>query len=334
MTQTLVAMSAAPGASPPQPIQILSLDGGGLKGLFVAAVLAQLEEDCRIRLADHFDLIAGTSTGGLIALGLGLGMRPREIVEFYVKRGPEIFGAPVRLGRVRKWWKPKYSSTGLGAALKSCFGSTTLGDSEKRLVIPSFNLADDDVYIFRTPHHVRLKRDYLVETWRVGMATTAAPTYFEAFKGVDNIPLVDGGVWANNPAMVATVEAAGTLEIPPSTIRVLSFGTTQPVKRGGKSLTGGGMSQWAMPISEVMLRGQTLSATNGVRHLIGKDRVLRLDPVVPDSAFLLDGLNFTDLMAMAAHESRKLCPDFEAMFSQHRAPAFVPLHRLEKDSCC
>ena len=74
-----------------QPFQILSLDGGGLKGIFSAALLAHLEEDLNIDITDHFDLITGTSTGGIIALGLGVGMRPGEIVHFYAENGPKIF---------------------------------------------------------------------------------------------------------------------------------------------------------------------------------------------------------------------------------------------------
>ena len=76
----------------PTRFQILSLDGGGIKGLFAAAILAQLEDDLNVRVSDHFDLITGTSTGGIIALGLGMGLRPREIVQFYVSEGEKIFG--------------------------------------------------------------------------------------------------------------------------------------------------------------------------------------------------------------------------------------------------
>ena len=71
--------------------QILSLDGGGIKGIFSAAILAAIEDDLDTRITDHFDLITGTSTGGIIAIGLGLGLRPCEIVEFYLREGPKIF---------------------------------------------------------------------------------------------------------------------------------------------------------------------------------------------------------------------------------------------------
>jgi len=309
--------------------QILSLDGGGVKGLFSAAVLAQLERDTGVELASRFDLIAGTSTGGLIALGLSAGMRPIDIVEFYVSEGPKIFADPFGLKTVRRGYWSKFHPDPLARALRNCFGDRLLGESSKRLVIPSYSLADDDVYIFRTPHHQRLKRDHRVEIWRVAMATAAAPTYFPAFRGVEAIPLVDGGVWAGNPTMVAVVEAVGTLGVPLSDLRVMSLGTTQPIKRGSKRLESGGLAKWAKPSVEVFLRGQALCATNQARHLLGKENVLRLDPVVPDRAFRLDRLNIDDLMALAAHESRKLCPEFEALFASHTAPMYEPLHTRE-----
>jgi uncharacterized protein len=314
--------------------QILSLDGGGVKGLFSAALLAQLEEDCGISIAEHFDLIAGTSTGGLIALALGAGMRPREIVEFYLNDAPAIFADTTRLKGIRRLWAPKFSGAPLEAALRSRFGERTLGHSVKRLIVPSYNLADDDVYLFRTPHHERLKRDHRVAMWRVAMATTAAPTYFAAYRGVDRIPLVDGGLWANNPSMVAVVEAIGTLSASPESIRLLSLGTTQPVKRGNH-LVRGGLRHWAFPSTEVLLRGQGLCAVNQARHLVGREHVVRLDPVVPDDAFRLDRLNVDDLRAMAAHESRKACPEFERTFTEHVAPAYRPLHGTEPaDAIC
>lgn len=312
-----------------QTFQILSLDGGGVKGLFSAAVLSQLESDLRIRVVDHFDLIVGTSTGGLIALALGLGLPLRDVVEFYVEDGPKIFRDPLRFATARRLWAPKFGADALGKALRRRFGGATLGESSKRLVIASYSLADDDVYLFRTPHHERLRRDYRVEMWQVGMATAAAPTYFPAFREVDRIPLVDGGVWANNPSMVGVIEAAGTLEIPVQRIRLFSLGTSQPVKRAGRPLERGGLWHWAFPSSDVFLRGQALCATNQARHLLGAGRVLRLDPIVPDRAFRLDSLDLDGLMGMAAHESRKASPDFERMFMGHTAPAYRPFHVKE-----
>ena len=189
----------APELTPPGRFQILSLDGGGIKGLFSAAILAAIEEDLNVNVTDHFDLIAGTSTGGIIAIGLGLGMKPREIVEFYLREGPRIFPSWFGAKRLQHWISRKFSAEPLAEALRSCFKDKRFGDSRKRLVIPSFNLGDDDVYIFRTPHHEGLNRDFKVPAWKVALATSSAPTFFPCTREVDKVRLIDGGVWANNP---------------------------------------------------------------------------------------------------------------------------------------
>src|SRR2546426_3847238 len=162
----------------PERFQIMSFDGGGIKGLFSAAVLAKLEDDLSTDISGHFDLIVGTSTGGIIALGLGLGMKPREIVQFYMEKGPKIFGSSLGLRRISHWFCRKFDQTPLRNALQECFKDKRLADSKKRLVITSYNLGADDIYLFKTPHHKRLKRDYKVPMWEIALATSAAPTYF------------------------------------------------------------------------------------------------------------------------------------------------------------
>jgi len=303
--------------------QILALDGGGIKGLFSAAVLAHVEEDLGVNIADHFDLIAGTSTGGIIALALGLGMKPREIVEFYVNKGPSIF-AQRPLGGFRHLIKAKHDSTILESAVKSCYRDKLLADSQKRLVIPAYNIGEDDVYLFRTPHHERLARDLKVPVWKIAMATSAAPTYLSAFTQVDHQRLVDGGVWANNPTMVAIAEAVSVLGISLSDIKVLNLGTTCPVKGRHRRLDHGGKLQWATEAVDVILRGQSIGAYNQARLLLGNEKVVRLDPVVPDGLFDLDKVSTPELLAKAAHESRIFVPLFRSEFSDHTAPEFTP----------
>jgi patatin-like phospholipase/acyl hydrolase len=305
--------------------QILSLDGGGIKGLFSAAVLAFLEEDHGSHIADYFDLIVGTSTGGIIALALGMGMRPREIVRFYVQKGSNIFAAKPLSG-IKRFFRSKYDSNGLEGALKDCFGEKRLGDSIKRLVIPSYNIGEDDVYLFKTPHHERLKRDYKVPVWKVALATSAAPTFFPACLKLDHIRLVDGGVWANNPTMVGIVEAISMLDVPLSAIRVLSLGTTNAVKGRPKKLDRGGLWQWRTDAVDVIMRGQSIGAFTQAQHLLGSDKILRMDPKVPDGLFRLDKLSEKELLGKAAHESRHFLPVFEKMFTNHTAPEFKPLY--------
>jgi patatin-like phospholipase/acyl hydrolase len=310
--------------------QVLALDGGGLRGIFSAAILAALEDDLQISVVDHFDLIAGTSTGGIIALGLGLGLRPRQILEFYAELGAQVFRSRPVLGPARQVVRAKYPPGPLRAALTGVFGDRTFGESAKRLVITSYNLGSDDVYLFRTAHHPRLRRDWRERAVDVAMATSAAPTYLPGFP-LSGTRLVDGGLWANNPAMVAVVEAVGTCGIPLEGLSVFSLGTTVEARHRSRRLDRGGMLPWARAAVDVILRAQSISANNQVHHLLSPERLLRLNPVVPAGLFALDKVNVSDLVGMAAHTSRTASPRFADTFLDHRAAEFVPYNLKKED---
>ncbi len=309
--------------------QILSLDGGGIKGLFAAAVLASIEEDLGCDVTSHFDLIAGTSTGGIIALGLGLGLRPAQIVEFYLNEGRNIFPRWFGAKRVQHWFMRKFSQRPLADALQKCFKDKRLADSRKRLVIPSYNIGEDDVYIFRTPHAERLKRDYKIPAWKVAVATSAAPTFFPCCRHVDSLRLIDGGVWANNPTMVGIIEAYGTLGVPLDSIHVLSIGTSDAVCHRGTRLNSGGIFAWASGNSaiDVIMRGQSIGVNNQATLLLGRDRTERLNPQVAADEFCLDGVRKSaDLIGKAAHVSRIFMPTFNSKFAAHQAAPYSPLY--------
>jgi patatin-like phospholipase/acyl hydrolase len=310
--------------------QILSLDGGGLRGMFSAAVLARLEEDLDIRVVDHFDLIAGTSTGGIIALGLGLGLAPREILQFYTDHGPRIFRDRSRLRSLRHLVRAKYAPDALRAALTEVLGRRTFGESTKRLLITSYNIGADDVYLFRTPHLPSLTRDWRERAVDVALATSAAPTYLPGM-ALGGGRLVDGGVWANNPVMVALTEAVGPLQVPLDKIRVFSLGTTTDVRHRSRRLDRGGLLPWARDAVEVLMRAQSESAAKQVRHFLGKDNVLRLNPTVPTGALGLDKVDADALIGLAGHESRSAAPAFNRSFADHIAPAYVPHYPARKD---
>ena len=165
--------------------QILAIDGGGMRGLFPAGILARLEETYCISVADHFDLVVGTSTGGIIALGLGKGLAPDDIEEFYLERGPRIFaGAENVLRSIAHLAEAKYDSSPLQRELQECFGQTLLGESTKRLVVTSYDMENDDLRLIKTAHHPRLRNDYTLPMWQAALATSAAPTYFTACKAI------------------------------------------------------------------------------------------------------------------------------------------------------
>jgi patatin-like phospholipase/acyl hydrolase len=309
-----------------RPFQILSLDGGGYRGLFSAAVLAAFEEDLGQPVVEHFDLVTGTSTGGIIALALGAGRSPREVIEFYETHGPRVF-ARSRLRRLKHPFRAKYPPGPLREALDTVFADLTLADSRVRLVIPSYSLTDDTVYLFKTAHNEKLRRDWKVPMTDVAMATSVAPTYFPSFE-FDHQRLVDGGVWANNPTVVGIAEAVSMCGASLDRIRVFSLGTTSDLKARDRRLSRGGLVNWARAGSDVLLRGQSIAACNTAIHLIGEERLLRVDPVVPPRLLRLDGVNPDELIGRARAESRRCLPRFCEVFGHHRAPPFVPFYPL------
>src|SRR5260370_7451650 len=158
--------------------QVLSLEGGGILGIFTAALLAGLEQDLGHPVLSHFDLVVGTSTGGIIALGLGCGMTAGQIAELYVSEMKTIFPGPRRLRSARQLVRSKYRPGGLETVVRRVFGDRVLGESQIPLVIPSFDLGENKVSLFKTPHHERLRRDWKVPFWQVAMPPTAAPPSF------------------------------------------------------------------------------------------------------------------------------------------------------------
>ena len=301
--------------------QILALDGGGAKALFTAHVLARLEQDLDVSIKDSFDMIAGTSAGGIVALALGAGLTPSEIVEHYEELVEAVF-PPTRRRlwrRPRQLTAPIYDADALHTAL-----TKVLGDSAKRLVIPAWDVQRGAVHIFKTPHHTRLARDWRIPMVDVAMATSSAPLYFPAAR-VDGHRLIDGGVWANNPSVVAIAEAVSMLDVPLTSIRVLNVGTIDQLTNHPKRLDRGGLLNWAKPIAPLILNAGSRGGQGIAEHLIGKDAYTRFDARIPGDLYALDSADPDDIAGLAASVSRELSPIYTARFSDHRAAEYTPL---------
>ncbi len=287
--------------------------------MFSAAILDRLAGDLEIDLLDSFDLIAGTSTGAIIALGLAIGLKPSEVLDFYVRCGAQIFAAG-RSRSPRRLFRSKYSSKALAESLREVFGERTLADSAIPLAIPSYDLCNDAVHLFRTPHAERLRRDRHERMVDVALASTAAPTFFPAHP-LRGLRLVDGGVWANNPTMVAIVEALTVFRRPLNEMTVISIGTTEETRRHHDRLDRGGLAQWSRSAPELIVRCQSNSASNHAGLLLGPERYLRINPSVPAGELRLDRLSTEQLIGRAEHESRHIAPKVsEMLFPISSAP--------------
>ena len=319
--------SGPPAIQPPgsKRFQLLALDGGGAKALFTAHVLARLEADLGVSVVESFDLIAGTSAGGIIALGLGAGMRPAEIVDHYADLTERVFprARQARWRWVPRAWSPAYSGVVLRKVLGEVLGSRLLRDSAKRLIIPSWDVQRGEVHIFKTPHHSRLRRDGRISMVDVAMATTAAPTYFPAAK-VDGQRLIDGGVWANNPSVVAIGEAVSMLGVSLEAIRVLNIGTIDQRTNHPEHLDTGGWATWATSAAPLMITASSRGAQGTATHLLGQEKFTRFDANVPGDIFTLDRASRGALAGLAAGQSRVLGPIYTDRFADHIASPYTP----------
>ncbi len=289
--------------------RILALDGGGLKGAFTASAIATWEKQTGYRVVDHFDLIAGTSTGGILALGLGLGLSGQRMLDFYRARGPVIF--PVTRIRGRLWHTlrhivfPKYSQAILLRELETAFYAggkpICLKDSRCRLVIPTYHAVAGASHQFRTPHHPDLTADANTEAAHAALATAAAPTFFSAARIANMVAessYFDGGVWANSPAMAAIIEAVCFLRRPLERIDVLSVGTTEePFTVRWQTRAGILGWLWKKRILELLMNVQQESSLRLARLLVSEPRFLRVNTMTAPGSYSLDGPKEIDELA-------------------------------------
>jgi patatin-like phospholipase/acyl hydrolase len=279
-----------------RPFKILSLDGGGTRGIYTAEVLCRCEEAfCGgVPLARHFDMIAGTSTGGIIALGLGLGIPTAEINGFYRYDGRRIFPPqPGRwAGKLKQhfsWLRaPKLMHEELENALQSRFGEHLLGESMTRLIIPAFMMPKTEIAVFKTDHHEDFRNDHRTPMRLVARATSAAPTYLKGLEHQETGRIfIDGGVWANNPTMVALVDAVTTYQLSFDQVEIFSIGTGNVPFELCKPEVFRGLVAWREAIRAAMFL-TTDNATAQVKLLLGPERCLRIEPTAEDAAIDLD----------------------------------------------
>ena len=295
-----------------QQLRILSIDGGGIRGVFSAALLAGLERTylngCSI--ARCFDLVVGTSTGGIVALGLGAGLKAEALQHLYVERGREVFPPCDEglLGRVSEMWldarryfRYRYDRSALRAVLADTFGDLTLGESQNRLCVPSVEGRYGEAYIFKTPHHPDFKHDLTEQMAKVAMATSAAPTFFQPFRD-KSYTFIDGGLFANDPIMVGLVDALTCYSLARDNIRILSIGCGSDRFEIDRRKMNGGMLAWRRVI-DAAIRVQSLNAQGQASLLIGADQIVRLEPPPLDVTIELDDWRraVSELLPLANH---------------------------------
>ena len=319
-----------------QPFRILSIDGGGIRGIFPADFLAGLEERLQgPRLTDYFDLIAGTSTGGIIALGLASGLRAAEIRDLYVQRGCEMFpplpsGAVGTVTRKYRWLRSfmryRYDRNALDTLLQDHFGSTTLGECGARVCIPSVDGGYGETYIFKTPHHPDFKRDARERITKVAASTAAAPTFFQPLDD-GGYTFLDGALFANDPIMVALADALSCFDVNRDNIRILTIGCGGAPYRVATRHRTGGLLAWR-DVIDGMFHFQSLNAQGQAALLVGADHVLRVAPASAGKPIELDDWQraVDELVPESANWLRQQGEEIAGVFLQQPALPYKAVH--------
>ena len=254
---------------PKKTVRVLSIDGGGIRGIIPALVLAKIEKLTGKPIYQLFDLIAGTSTGGILALGLTTpgsevgkpAYSAAQMINLYENEGKKIFSTDVfhkinSLGNIRD---EKYPSSGIEGVLDRYFGQSRLKDVLTDVLITSYEIERRVAWFFKSSKaKADPESDFLIKD--VARSTSAAPTYFQANRidvstEAQYYALIDGGVYANNPAMCAYVEAKNKFK-DAEEVLVVSLGTGTRTKRiPYDKAKDWGLVQWVQPLLGIVFDG-------------------------------------------------------------------------------
>ena len=284
-------------------MRIISIDGGGIRGLIPATVLATIERLAGRPIGQLCDLVAGTSTGGIIAAAIGAGIPMDSVRRLYRKQGPQIFskGLGKQLSSLGGLTDEKYSPDGLERSLQELFGERKLSEASPEILITSCDLAGQPLFFKSRKARQNPVYDYLLRD--VCRATSAAPTFFPPAEVMDlgrnlTLNLLDGGLAANNPAMCAITEALRQHMAPLDAVTVLSLGTgfsptpmTIEQARHCGVLTGG------PGILRLVFEGPGHAVNTQCATLL-QERYMRLQPVLPQTT----AMDATDDPTMAMLE--------------------------------
>ena len=280
-----------------ETFKILSLDGGGIRGLFSISLLAKLEQEFNVKCTDIFDMFAGTSTGSIIALGLASGMTASEIQKFYQDIGPKIFTKKPSLWNILF---AKHNANNLKRSLEQIFKQKTVQDvmnNNKYIIIPATNLSGPLVTrIFKTDYKKEFNEHNTYKLCDIALASSSAPTYFKTCgiskPNTDSKEyFCDGGLFANNPGVCAITEAVKHLQKNVKEIKMLSIPTESKFRKKADSKPRRGfLTGWGEELIETTLHATT-QINNYIAEFILAENYFRAEPLGHIQNIKLDDAN-------------------------------------------
>jgi uncharacterized protein len=291
-------------------MRVLAIDGGGIRGLIPALVLTELERRAGRRVFELFDLIAGTSTGGILACALCApdALPASELVKLYEDEGPEIFDRSLfqRIRSAEGLLDEKYDDAALDRALERFLEHKLLSETRPDLIVPAYDTALPGPYFFKTTKARETPDDDDFPLSIVARATSAAPTYFEPVESGERA-LVDGGVFATNPAMCALAEVLNIEGVSPRDVVLLSLGTGERThKRSFDEIKDWGLAMWARPILDVVFDGVSDAVHYQLDRVLTGERYLRLQVELTLASDDLDNATEDNLAKLRGHAEELL----------------------------
>lgn len=281
-------------------MNLLAIDGGGIRGVYASHILERIQDELKIEFHNKFDLISGTSTGAIIAAAVAFGIPVSRVTELYRIAGPSIFKSKrYAFGGI---FASRYPSDPLREALVSVFEGARLSDAKTRLVIPATDIGNGRVHVFKSNYDKNFIRDYNVSVVDAVLSSCSAPTYFSPVR-VGPYQLCDGGLWANNPSAVALIEAITRLGAERSAIRLLSIGTgigKNYYAVSNKRKRWGFLTDWKVDkFISMLLNLQAEMSNNNARLMLESDQFVRVN-FESDLPLFLDDVGFIgDLISRA-----------------------------------
>lgn len=260
--------------------KILSIDGGGILGLYSADILERIQHEfCKDEsLSKYFNLITGTSTGGIIALGLSLGRSAGEIKDFYEKYGEKIF--PLSKQKYIGILRNKYSNKNLKEALQAFFDEKAIKDCKCAVCIPAIDVVNCKPIMFKTNNNGIQTRDSNTSLVDIALSTSAAPSYFPLHSFGTFQGLADGGLWQNNPALCGLIEAVSYFVGPDKEydkIKILSVGNPNSSIKTGVSIKNlnSGILKWNANLVTLPMKISSM-ATDQILSFLYKNHSLNI----------------------------------------------------------
>lgn len=283
--------------------RILSIDGGGIRGVFPAHILNCISTRLGISIWGNFNMIAGTSTGAIVAAAIACKIEPEKIVSLYRAYGSDIFTPN------RSFWPKKlrpaahsiYDSRRLSEILKEVLGDIKLGEISVPLLLPATDVGLGGVHVFKSSYSREFTRDKNVLLREAVLASCSAPSFFDPVK-VGEYLLADGGLWANNPSLAAVIDAQRRLNVNLADIRILSIGTGHAKISYGVSTnrSWGLMRGWkGRELISFIMSLQSQSTHNYLQLMLSKDQLLRLNFETDSSIPLDDCSTIEDIISRA-----------------------------------